>query len=125
MRIMGNKRDHPGKPSGRDASGDEFKIEVTEIPQPKDGEVLLRTLYLSVDPYLRSRMNDRKSYVPPFKLNEVIVSGGVGEVIESRSPALQKEDIVTGMVGWKLYSVATAEELRKIDPNDAPRLRPR
>ena len=101
-------------------SGDEFKIEETEIPQPKDGEVLLRTLYISVDPYLRSRMNDRKSYVPPFNLNEVIVSGGVAEVIESRSPALLNGDIVTGMLGWKLYSVAKAEELRTIDPNMAP-----
>ena len=59
-------------------------------------------------------MNDRKSYVPPFKLNEVIVSGGVAEVMESRSTALQKGDIVTGMLGWNLYSVAKAPELRRI-----------
>ena len=120
MRIMENKQIIlASRPVGM-PSGDEFKIEATDMPQPNDGEGLLRTLYLSVDPYLRSRMNDRKSYVPPFKLNEVIVSGGVAEVIESRTPTLQKGDIVTGMLGWKLYSVAKAKELRKIDPNMAP-----
>lgn len=97
-----------------------FRIEDAEIPQPKDGEVLVRTLYLSVDPYMRGRMSDRKSYVPPFPLNEVIVGGGVAEVAESRSPAFQKGDVVTGMLGWKLYSAAKAEELRKIDPRLAP-----
>lgn len=99
---------------------DNFKIENVEVPQPKDGEVLVRTLYLSVDPYMRGRMSDRKSYVPPFALNEAIAGGAVGEVVESRSPAFKPGDIVTGMLGWRLYSVAKAQELRKIDPGVGP-----
>lgn len=107
------------RPSGM-PTVDNFKIEPTEVPQANDGEVLVRTLYLSVDPYMRSRMNDRKSYVPPFKLNEVIVGAVVAEVVESGSPSLKAGDIVTGMLGWRLYSVAKGEELRRIDPKAAP-----
>lgn len=99
---------------------DNFRIEDVEIPQPKEGEVLVRTLYISVDPYMRSRMNDRKSYVPPFALNEVIVGAAVGEVMESRAADFQTGEIVTGMLGWRLYSTARAEELHKIDPLLAP-----
>ena len=99
---------------------DNFRIEDVEILQPKEGEVLVRTLYLSVDPYMRSRMNDRKSYVPPFALNEVIVGAAVGEVMESRAADFKTGDIVTGMLGWRLYSTARAEELHKVDPNLAP-----
>ena len=99
---------------------DNFRIEDVEIPQPKEGEALVRTLYLSVDPYMRSRMNDRKSYVPPFALNEVIVGAAVGEVLESRAADFKAGDIVTGMLGWRLYSTARAEELHKVDPRLAP-----
>ena len=102
-----------------------FRIEEVEVPQPQEGEVLIRTLYLSVDPYMRGRMNDRKSYVPPFALNEVITGGVIGEVIESRSEAFQPGDIVTGLLGWQLYSVAkgdqaTVTSIRKVDPQLAP-----
>jgi NADPH:quinone reductase len=99
---------------------DNFNIVDAEVPEPKDGEVLLRTRFLSVDPYMRGRMRDQKSYVPPFALNEVIAGGVVAEVIESRAPAFQPGDIVTGMLGWRLYSVARAEVVRKVDPNIAP-----
>ena len=97
-----------------------FKLVDAEVPQPKDGEVLLRTLFLSVDPYMRSRMNDRKSYVDPFALNKVITGGGVGEVVESRSAAFKPGDIVTGMLPWQLYSIAKETEVRKINPQLAP-----
>ena len=107
------------RPAGMPTT-DNFKIENTDRPEPKDGEVLVRTLYLSVDPYMRSRMNDRKSYVPPFALNEVITGAVVGEVVESRASNFQAGDIVTGMLGWRLFSVAKAEELRKVDPKMAP-----
>jgi len=104
---------------------DNFKIVDAEMPQPKEGEILIRTLYLSVDPYMRGRMNDRKSYVPPFVVNEVITGGVVGEVIESRSDAFQAGDIITGLLGWQLYSVAkddqtTITSARKVDPSIAP-----
>lgn len=120
MRIMENKQIVlNNRPAGMPTI-DTFRIENAEMPQPNEGEVLVRTLYLSVDPYMRGRMSDRKSYVPPFQLNEVIVGGGIGEVVESRSPAFQPGDIVTGMLGWRLYSVVKADELRKIDPRVAP-----
>jgi NADPH-dependent curcumin reductase CurA len=99
---------------------DNFSIVDAEVPEPKDGEVLLRTRFLSVDPYMRGRMRDQKSYAPPFALNEVIAGGVVAEVIESRAPAFQPGNIVTGLLAWRLYSVAKAEELRRVDPNIAP-----
>jgi len=99
---------------------DTFKIVETDVPQLKDGEVLVRSLYLSVDPYLRGRMREGKSYVAPFKLGEVISSGAVGEVTESRSPGFEPGDIVSGMLGWRLYNAAKAAELIKVDPRLAP-----
>jgi NADPH-dependent curcumin reductase CurA len=99
---------------------DNFKFVESDVPELQDGEVLVLTLYLSVDPYMRGRMSDRKSYVPPFQVGQVITGGAVGQVIESRSDAFKPGDIVTGMLGWQLYSVAKAGELRKIDPNLAP-----
>jgi NADPH-dependent curcumin reductase CurA len=97
-----------------------FRIEESEVPQPKEGEVLVRTLYLSVDPYMRGRMSERKSYAPPFEINEVITGAVVGEVVESRSPTFQPGEIVTGYLGWQLYQVARPEDLRKVDPALAP-----
>jgi NADPH-dependent curcumin reductase CurA len=97
-----------------------FHIVDTEVPQLHDGEILVRTLYISVDPYLRGRMREGRSYVPPFEIGQVIVSGVVGEVLESRAPEFQAGDIVTGMLDWRLYNVAKAAELRKLDPRVAP-----
>ena len=99
---------------------DNFQTVDTEVPELNDGEVLVRTLYISVDPYLRGRMRPGRSYVPPFEVGEVITSGAVGEVVESRSPQFQTGDIVTGMMGWRLYNVLKAAELRKIDARVAP-----
>ena len=93
---------------------DNFRFEDAEVPQPKDGEVLVRTLYISVDPYLRGRMREGRSYVPPFAVDQVIESGAVVEVVESRSPKFQPGDIVTGMFGWRLYNVVKAERLMKV-----------
>ncbi|MFN2513640.1 MAG: NADP-dependent oxidoreductase [Pyrinomonadaceae bacterium] len=107
------------RPTGRPAM-DNFATIDAEVPEPKDGEVLVRTRYLSVDPYMRGRMSDRKSYVDPFAVNEVMNGGVVGEVIESRSDALKPGDIVTGQLPWQLYSAAGAGDLRKVDPKLAP-----
>jgi len=97
-----------------------FSIVETDLPKPQDGEVLIRTLYLSVDPYMRGRMNDRKSYVAPFEVRQVITGGGIGEVVESRSPALQPGELVTGILAWQLYSTAKAKDLMKIDSKLKP-----
>jgi NADPH:quinone reductase len=93
---------------------DNFNTVDTVVLQPKDGEVLVRTLYISVDPYLRSRMREGRSYVAPFEVGQVIESGAVGEVLQSRSPEFQPGDIVTGMFGWRLYNTANAGGLRKV-----------
>jgi NADPH-dependent curcumin reductase CurA len=93
---------------------DNFQIVDAEMPQPAEGEVLVRTLYISVDPYLRGRMREGRSYVPPFEVGQVIESGAIGEVVESRSPKFQAGDIVAGMFGWRLYNVAKAEGLMKV-----------
>jgi NADPH-dependent curcumin reductase CurA len=120
MPVMENKKIIlASRPAGMPAM-DNFATVDADVPQPKDGEVLVRTRYLSVDPYMRGRMSDRKSYVAPFAVNEVMNGGVVGEVIESRSPAFKPGDIVTGQLGWQIYSVAGAGELRKVDPNLAP-----
>ena len=99
---------------------DNFNIADADLTQLNDGEVSVRTLYISVDPYLRGRMREGRSYVPPFEIGQVIMSGVVGEVVESRAPEFAPGDFVTGMLGWRLYNVAKAPELRKIDPRVAP-----
>lgn len=90
------------------------------MPQPTKGQVLLRTRFLSVDPYMRGRMNDRKSYVAPFQLNEVLTGGTVGEVFESKSNDFVKGDFVVGNLGWEDYSIADEKEVRTINPDIAP-----
>lgn len=107
------------RPAGM-PSTENFKLVDAEVPQPKDGELLVRTLFLSVDPYMRARMNDRKSYVDPFAVGEAITGGAIGEVVESRAAAFKPGDIVTGMLPWQLYSVAEASGLHQIDPALAP-----
>jgi NADPH-dependent curcumin reductase CurA len=97
-----------------------FELVVSSVPQTADGQILLRTKYLSVDPYMRSRMNDRRSYVAPFQLNEVLSGGIVGEVIESRSENFVKGNFVVGNLGWQDYSIAGEKEVRKINSEIAP-----
>jgi NADPH:quinone reductase len=97
-----------------------FQFVDTDVPKPADGEVLVRMLYISVDPYLRGRMSDRKSYIAPFEVGAVIQSGAVGEVVESKSPNFQPGDLVTGMFGWRLYDTARAVDLIKLIPGVPP-----
>ncbi|PIC74753.1 NADP-dependent oxidoreductase [Sporosarcina sp. P17b] len=97
-----------------------FNFVEKSIPELKENEVLVRTLYVSVDPYMRGRMIDAKSYIPPFKLDEVIAGGVVGEVTESNSEAFAPGDFVVGNLNWAEYSAAAAKDLRKIDPSVAP-----
>ena len=109
------------RPSG-EATADNFTLVEKPVPELQDGEVLVRHHYLSLDPYMRGRMNDAKSYAPPQPLNEVMVGGTVGEVIDSRSPHFAKGDHVVGMGGWQQYSVVNAatRALRKIDTSRVP-----
>ncbi|RYF95165.1 MAG: NADP-dependent oxidoreductase, partial [Chitinophagaceae bacterium] len=98
---------------------DAFRIEETELPTIGDGQVLVKSLYYSVDPYMRGRMNDRKSYAPPFNLNEPIIGGIIGEVIESNTPELKPGFIVTGRLPWKEQFVIDAASLKEIEKDDA------
>ena len=97
-----------------------FKLVTSSMPQPTNGQVLVRTRFISVDPYMRGRMNDRKSYVPPFQLNEVLNGGVVGEVVESKSNNFGKGNVVVGNLGWQDYSIAGEKEVRKINSEIAP-----
>lgn len=101
-------------------SNEDFNFVDNPIPTPNEHDVLIRTLFLSVDPYMRGRMNDTESYIPPFELNKVISGGVVGEVVESKSAQFQQGDIVTGNLDWGKYSIANEQAIRKIDPNVAP-----
>ncbi|AOZ94503.1 hypothetical protein [Paenibacillus crassostreae] len=100
----------------------EQNFEFKEIPvaNTQDGQVVVRTLYLSVDPYMRGRMSDAKSYIPPFQLNEVIAGGIVGEIVESKSDLYKVGDKVIGMLGWQLYNTVDAKTVTKIDESIAP-----
>ena len=101
-------------------SKEDFNFVESLVPTPKKNEVLVRTLYLSVDPYMRGRMQDTKSYIAPFELNKVIVVGVVAEVVESQSDAFKQGDVVVGNLNWAEYTIASEQEIRKIDPNLAP-----
>ena len=105
------------RPAGEAATSN-FKVVTSETPALQDGQVLVRHHFLSLDPYMRGRMNDTKSYTAPQPLGQVMGAGTVGEVVESRSPKFKLGDQVVGMGGWQHYSVVNADEpgaLRKVD----------
>lgn len=87
-----------------------------ELPELQDGQALVRNIFMSVDPYMRGRMNDVKSYVPPFQIGQPLEGGAIGEVVDSRAPEVKRGDIVQTMRGWRDYFVAPAKELRVVDP---------
>ncbi len=107
------------RPSGEPGPGN-FRLIETPIAPLADGQVLIRHRYLSLDPYMRGRMDDRKSYAPPQPLDEVMIGGTVGEVIESRHAAFAAGDRVVGMGGWQEYSVADGRGIRKVDTSRIP-----
>jgi len=78
----------------------DFQLIESPVPAPKEGTVLVRTIYLSVDPYMRGRMSDRESYARPVAIGEVMIGGAVGKVVESADPKFRVGDIVEGMLGW-------------------------
>ena len=106
------KRRPVGKPSP-----DDFAIQVAPRPSPADGEVLRRTIYLSLDPYMRGRMSDAPSYAAPVPLGGVMVGHTVGEVIDSRDPAFKSGDVVAAYDGWQEYACSPGRGLRRLDPD--------
>jgi NADPH-dependent curcumin reductase len=110
----------PGGGRGGWVTEDNFRLVESPLPVPGDGQVLVRNHWLSLDPYMRGRMDEAKSYAKGAELGEVMVGGTVGEVLESNSGRLRPGDMVVGSLGWQEYGVADARAVTKIDASIAP-----
>src|SRR5450756_1181477 len=118
-----NKQIHlDNRPTG-EAVASNFKLVITDTPALEPGQVLVRHHFLSLDPYMRGRMNDAKSYAAPQALGQTMGGGTVGEVLESRNAKFAVGDKVVGMGGWQQYSAVDADQpgaLRKVDTSRIP-----
>lgn len=103
-----------------DVTADCFREETATLPALADGQLLIRSRFLSLDPYMRPRMSELRSYVPPFEIDKPLTGGAVGEVVESRNPRYAKGDLVMGLLNWATYTVHDGKGLRSIDPKMAP-----
>src|SRR5712691_6168395 len=99
---------------------DNFELTEMPTPEPGDGQVLMRIVYLSLDPYMRGRMSAAKSYAKPAAIGQPMVGGTVGEIVKSRHPKFAAGDIVLGYGGWQEYALSNGAGLRKLDPKAAP-----
>lgn len=97
-----------------------FRLEETALPEPAEGAVLCRTLYMSLDPYMRGRMSAVRSYAKPVEIGEVMTAGTVGLVERSRAPGLAPGDLVVGMGGWQSHWSLPAKAVKKLQPGAAP-----
>ena len=102
------------------ATLDNFALDERGVPAPADGQILVRNLYMSVDPYMRGRMNDVESYIPPFQIGEPLEAGVVGRVVASRHRRFRKGDHVSGLLRWESFSLSDGKGLQKVDPDLAP-----
>jgi NADPH-dependent curcumin reductase CurA len=107
------------RPSGIPTAAN-FELVWTASEPLKDREVLVRNLYMSVDPYMRGRMNEGKSYVPPFEIGKPLEGGAIGDVIESRAPEFKPGDVVTSNFGWREYFIASPEDLHPVSRDIQP-----
>src|SRR6185503_9325001 len=107
------------RPAGM-PSAENFDTVDAPMPALNEGDVLRRTTYLSLDPYMRGRMSAGPSYAAAVNLNDVMCGHTVSEVVESRNPAFQPGDVVTGYDGWQQYAASNGKDLRKLDPADGP-----
>src|ERR1700747_273727 len=107
------------RPLGKPRLAD-FRLEETAVPAPGPGQVLLRVQYLSLDPYMRSRMDDRESYAAPSPLGEVMPGESVATVVASRHTGYSEGDIVLANTGWRTHALSDRPDLRKLDPAVAP-----
>jgi NADPH-dependent curcumin reductase len=107
------------RPVGEPQDSD-FTLTTEELPALEDGQVLLRTVYLSLDPYMRGRMSAAKSYAKPVEVGDVMVGGTVCEVVESRAQSRAEGDLVLAYTGWQTHAVADARHTRRLDPAQAP-----
>jgi NADPH-dependent curcumin reductase CurA len=98
----------------------DFDLVYAPLPSPAAGDVLVRSIYLSLDPYMRGRMNDAESYARPLAIGEVMTGGAVAYVEGSNHPSFRADEVVEGMLGWQEYAVVPGHALRRIDPEIAP-----
>ena len=112
IRLVARPQGFPGE--------DLFEVAETPIPDPADGQLLIRNAYFSVDPYMRPRMNDVRSYVAPFTLGEAMTGGAVGQVVVSRTKAHPEGSWVLHSLGWREWALSDGSGLRSIDPSVAP-----
>jgi hypothetical protein len=112
IRLVARPQGFPGE--------DLFEVAETPIPDPADGQLLIRNAYFSVDPYMRPRMNDVRSYVAPFTLGEAMTGGAVGQVVVSRTAAHPEGSWVVHSLGWREWALSDGSGLRRIDPSVAP-----
>jgi NADPH-dependent curcumin reductase CurA len=103
-----------------DVTADCFREETATLAAPADGQILIRSRFLSLDPYMRPRMTELRSYTPPFELDKPLTGGSVGEVVESKNPRFAKGDIVMGMLDWATHTLHDGKGLRKIDATGIP-----
>src|SRR5690349_8389123 len=107
------------RPVGEPKASD-FRLEEFPVPQPGHGQMLLRTKWLSLDPYMRGRMSDAPSYAKPVGIGEVMEGGTVCEVLTSGLPAFRPGDMVLAHTGWQTHALSNGAGLRKLDPQQAP-----
>lgn len=119
MPILNQRIVLASRPKGA-PTAQNFRLEQHELPALAEGELLVKTHFLSLDPYMRGRMDDTKSYVPPQPLDKVMEGGAAGEVIESRHPGFQVGDQVIGRMGWQLYAISNGAGLSKVDTRQVP-----
>src|SRR5207253_8602636 len=98
----------------------DFEIAESPIPKAGAGEILCRTIYLSLDPYMRGRMNEVRSYAPSVAIGQAMVGGTVSEVIDSQHPGFARGDLVAGYDGWQAHAISKGAGVRKLDPKQAP-----
>src|SRR5437762_11835160 len=107
------------RPSG-EPTPDNFRLVEVEVPRPGPGQMLLRTVYLSLDPYMRGRMNAGPSYAPPVEVGGVMEGRAVCEVVHSNLPEYHVEDIVLAGIGWQEYALSDGQGVQKVDPAFGP-----
>lgn len=107
------------RPHG-EPTDDDFRFEEVDLPEPGEGQAVLQTLDLSLDPYMRGRMSAAKSYAPPVEIGDPMVGATVSRVLESRDPSFSEGDVVLGYGGWQTHSVESTKHLRRLDTSVAP-----
>jgi len=107
------------RPEGAPKESD-FRLVETQTPEPGDGEMVTRTIYISLDPYMRGRMNAAKSYAASIEIGEVMTGGSVAQVVTSKNSKFAEGDIVFGYFGWQDYALTNGKGVRKLDPQQAP-----